>query len=375
MENEFQIRILLVKEIFGTITPEEQEKLDKILATSEEARALRIEVKNNTITASRREFYTRDMEADFQEVLRRHHLIKMRRLRNRLLAGLMIAGIVAAAYWAWPRLPEAVAPRPVMPARSHAVVLQFANGETVAMQEKGLQSYRIGGTSVYKDSRFLRFAPSDADATGWNMLSVPPRKEQRLLLGDGTEVYLNSATKLRFPFSFPEGKREVYLDGEAYFIVRSDATRPFIVHAGQADIHVNGAEEFNVDAYTATRVTTSLISGQLKVAAAGREVRLMPMEQALVATGQPIMKKMYDPAYTTQWVNGEVYFDNITVRDLGNLTSRWFNTTLHIDSHEAGEKLVKGKTFRNQPLDDLIDQINQLKTAELYWKNGMLHAK
>ncbi|MBO9152261.1 FecR family protein [Chitinophaga sp. GCM10012297] len=375
MENEFQIRILLVKEIFGTITAEEQEKLDKILATSEEARALRIEVKNNTITAGRKEFYTRDMEADFQEVLRRHHLIKMRRLRNRLLAGAMIAGVLAAAYWAWPRLPEAVSPRPVMPARSHAVVLEFANGETVAMQDKGLQSYRIGGTSVYKDSRFLRFAPAAADAAGWNTLSVPPRKEQRLLLGDGTEVYLNSATKLRFPFSFPEGKREVYLDGEAYFIVRNDPARPFIVHAGQADIQVNGSEEFNVDAYTATRVTTSLISGQLTVAAAGREARLMPMEQALVATHQPIMKKKYDPAYTTQWVNGEVYFDNMTIRDLGNLTSRWFNTTLHIDSREAGEKLVTGKTFRNQPLDDLIDQINELKTAELYWKNGMLHAK
>ncbi|RPD38103.1 FecR family protein [Chitinophaga barathri] len=375
MENEFQIRILLVKEIFGTITPEEQEKLDKILATSEEARALRIEVKNNTITASRKEFYTRDMEADFQEVLRRHHLIRVRRVRNRLLSAFMVAGLLTAAYWAWPRLPEAVPPRSVMPPRNHAAMLQFANGETITLQESGLQSYRIGGTTVYKDSRFLRFSPADADAYGWNTLNIPPRKEQRVLLADGSEVYMNSASKLRFPFRFPPGKREVYLDGEAYFIVRKDPVRPFIVHAGQADIHVNGSEEFNVDAYMATRVTTSLIKGELTVAAGNQKVRLQPMEQALVATEQPIIKKVYDPTYTTQWVNGEVYFEDITIRDFGNLTSRWFNTTLYIDSPEGGEKLVKGKTFRNQPLDDLIDQINQLKTAELYWKNGMLHAK
>lgn len=375
MENEFQIRILLVKEIFGTITPEEQEKLNNILATSEEARALRIEVKNNTITASRKEFYTRDMEADFQEVLRRHHLIRMRRLRNRLLVVITAAGLMGAAYWVWPRLPEAIPPRAVMPARNHAVILQFANGETLAMQENGLQSYRIGGTDVYKNGSFLRFNSSGADASGWNMLSVPPRKEQRLLLNDGTEVYLNSATKLRFPFRFPKEKREVYLDGEAYFIIKKDPARPFIVHAGQADIHVNGSEEFNVNAYTATEVTASLIKGRMTVAAAGSEVWLMPMEQALVATERPIIKKRHDPSHTAQWVTGEMNFNNITVRDFGDLTSRWFNTTLYIDSPEADKKLVTGKIFRDQPLDDLIEQINRLNTAELYWKNGMLHAR
>lgn len=375
MENEFQIRILLIKEIFGTLTPEEQEKLDQILAASEEARALRIEVKNNTITAPRKDYYTRDMEADFQEVLRRHRVIKVRRVRNRLLTGFAAICLLASIYWAWPRLPEAMPPRSIMPPRSHAMMLEFANGETISMQENGMQSYKIGSTTVYKDSRFLRFQPSEADAYGWNALTIPPRKEQRLLLSDGTEVYLNSASRLRFPFRFQAGgAREVYLDGEAYFIVKEDAARPFIVHAGQADIQTT-AGAFNANAYTATDVLASIVSGEATVSAGTQRSSLRPGEQSRVATEQPITTTAYDPRYTTAWIHGEMYFNEMTVKDFGELTSRWFNTTLYIDSPEAREKRVSGKMFRNQPLDDLIEQVNQLQTTELYWKNGMLHAK
>lgn len=375
MENEFQIRNLLAKEVFGTLTPDEQEKLNKILATSEEARALRVEVKNNTITAPGEDFYTRDMEADYQEVLRRHRVIKVQRMRNRLLTGFAAICLLASVYWAWPRLPEAISPRSIMPPRNHAMMLEFANGETISMQENGMQSYKIGSTTVYKDSRFLRFHPSEADAYGWNALTIPPRKEQRLLLGDGTEVYLNSASRLRFPFRFQAGgAREVYLDGEAYFIVKEDPARPFIVHAGQADIQTT-AGSFNANAYTATNVIASNVSGETTLTAWGKKSRLHPGEQARAATEQPITKTLYDPRYTTTWITGEIYFNEMTVKDFGDLTSRWFNTTLYIDSPEAGGKLVSGKIFRNQPLDDLVEQINQLKTTELYWKNGMLHAK
>ncbi len=130
-----------------------------------------------------------------------------------------------------------------------------------------MQSYKIGSTTVCKDSRFLRFQPSEADAYGWKCADHTAAQRTAAVAQRRHGSDISTAHPGCGSFRFQAGGvREVYLDGEAYFIVKEDAARPFIVHAGQADIQTT-AGAFNANAYTATDVLASIVSGEATVSA------------------------------------------------------------------------------------------------------------
>src|SRR5690606_25037817 len=112
----------------------------------------------------------------------------------------------------------------------------------------------------------------------WNIISVPFKRDYKLILSDGTEVWLNSLSNLRFPFNFIGEKREVFLEGEAYFKVAKD-TKPFIVHVGETDIKVLGTS-FNINS-DGTQVITSLVEGSVLNSAGNESVLLKPGYQSI----------------------------------------------------------------------------------------------
>ncbi len=159
-------------------------------------------------------------------------------------------------------------------------------------------------------------------------------KATRVQLEDGTEVILNSASKLRFPFRFGNGPREVYLEGEGYFRIAPKGNSVFSIHAGQADIHArNGV--CNINAYTPTSVTAQAVSGSMEMEAAGTSIPLGPGEAATAATGRQLTAARMQDQYSITWINGEHFFRDLPAMELKDLIARWFNTTLYIDSGDA----------------------------------------
>jgi transmembrane sensor len=378
MENELYIRELIIKEHFGLISEEEQLELDGILATSEEARKIREEVQEVPADDAREYLENVNLQAGLDNVYERYNTQRARRRnRNRLVsaAALIAAVAVGAYFWMPGKKATLQQPQQTAQAAEGSATLQLANGQVITMSDSGQQHINLQNTNVQNNNRVLKFDVQDNEAaTGWNTLTVPPTLDYQVVLSDGTQVWLNSTSKIRFPFKFPGNQREVFIEGEAYFTVKQDATRPFIVHAGQADIQVLGTS-FNVNAYRATQVITSLVQGKVAVQSGTGKLLLDPGKEVVVATGEPLVMRDFDQQTTLAWRQGEHYFRDASIREIGEMMSRWYDVDLVIDNPEAGNMRLRGKLYRHRPLQSFLDQLNSLGLVQFYWKNNVLHCK
>lgn len=377
MENELYIRELIIKEHFGLISEKEQLELDGILATSEEARKIREEVQQVPTDEAREYLENVDLQAGLDNVYERYNTQRIRRRnRNRLIsAAALLAAVAVGAYIWMPGKKATLQPQQTAQAAEGSATLQLANGQVITMSDSGQQNINLQNTSVQNNNRVLKFDVQDNEgATGWNTLTVPPTLDYQVVLSDGTQVWLNSTSKIRFPFKFPGDKREVFIEGEAYFTVKQDAARPFVVHAGQADIQVLGTS-FNVNAYRATQVITSLVQGKVAVQSGSRKLVLDPGKEVVVATGEQLVMRDFDQQTTLAWRQGEHYFRDASIREIGEMMSRWYDVGLVIDNPEAGNMRLRGKLYRHQPLQSFLDQLNSLGLVEFYWKGNVLHCK
>lgn len=373
MENEIYIRELLVKEHFGLITEEEQLQLDAILATNEEVLALRNEIQSLPKEAALEHMRYMDDNAGLQNLFQLHQR-RTRRTRNRwIVSTCIIAGIVLAGVY-FLRTPQTpVNTAAIFQTDSSAAgsaTLQLANGQIIHMNDSGLQSITADNATLNNNNRVLSIQDQSGPAEGWNTLTVPPKLDYQVKLPDGTHVWLNSTSKIRFPFAFTGKYREVYVEGEAYFNVKHDAAHPFMVHAGQADVLVLGTD-FNVNAYTPSRVVTSLVSGKVSI----NEKILHPGKQAVVAAGKPVHIQDFDMENTLSWRQGIHYFRNASIIELATMLSRWYDVQLVIDNPAVAKVHMRGKLFRHEPLQSFLDQLNATGTVHFYWEGKILHCK
>lgn len=370
MENEIYIRELLVKEHFGDITEDEQLALDAILAASEEARALREEIRSIPTDEAIEHMNHMDDEYALHELHERHHRFVNRQRIKRIAAFAIVTGAIFAGVYLW------ITPKEIPTTIAETIhddgsaTLQLANGKVIRMLDSGSQQIEAGQATVSNNNRVLSFEDQKGPADGWNTLTVPPKLDYQVVLSDGTKVWLNSTSRIRFPFAFKGRQREVYVEGEAYFDIKHNAEQPFMVHAGQADVLVLGTE-FNVNAYTPTRVITSLVKGKVSI----KEKILQPGKEAIVGTGKDVLIQDFDAAYTLSWRQGIHYFSDASIHDMAAMLSRWYDTQVIIDNPEVAKVRLRGKLFRNEPIQSFLDKLNATGDVVFYWEGKVLHCK
>lgn len=180
-------------------------------------------------------------------------------------------------------------------------------------------------------------------------LRIPARAEFFVTLADGTRVWLNSKTQLRFPSYFSKGKRIVELEGEAYFEVTKDSSKPFIVTTGGLEVLVLGTS-FNVKAYPGDKVIeTTLVEGSVDVALANgnKKLRLEPGEQCRYGVeSQNLTKSVVDPRVYTSWKEGVFAFKNTRLEDMMVDLARWYDLKVVFEDEESKELRFTGEFRR-----------------------------
>lgn len=197
-----------------------------------------------------------------------------------------------------------------------------------------------------------------------NQIIVPKGSEYSIVLADGTKIKMNADSRIRFPVQFG-GKREVSLEGEAFFDVTHDASRPFIIQAQDHTIHVLGTT-FNVSAYPDEEISVTLIEGKLKVASPSEEFYLSPGER--YASSQAKVSKV-DTEFYTSWTNGAMEFDAMPFPQLATRLSRCYGVDIRIASKELETMKFTGVIFRSQPLDFALDIIHRVSDVQ-FERNG-----
>jgi ferric-dicitrate binding protein FerR (iron transport regulator) len=231
----------------------------------------------------------------------------------------------------------------VAPGRNKAV-LSLAGGSTILLDsvQDGLLA-RQGKTSVMKlKGGKLSFAvPATGRTgnrrsaeTGYNILTTPRGGQYQLLLPDGSRVWLNAASSLKFPAAFAAGSREVELRGEAYFEIAPDRERPFQVtvrdRKGEpVKVTVLGTH-FDIKAYRdEPAVTTTLLEGSVKVGRGDEAALLEPAEQASITPGAPgIGVRHANVEDVVGWKNGFFHFDGDDMGTIMRKIERWYDVTV-----------------------------------------------
>jgi len=248
-------------------------------------------------------------------------------------------------------------------ANGHTIILDAMSTGDVADQGSSLIKKEDSGLVVYqKAAAGMKGRPSvDRQApTAFNTLSVPRGGQYRLILPDGTKIWLNSASSVRYPVAFTGDMRKVIITGEVYLEVAKDAGRPFVVATRSAEITVLGTS-FNINAYDdEPAVNTTLVEGSVKVSLSGNlgQAILKPGEQASVGNGKTTIGiKKINVDNVIAWVHGHLSLEDCSITEFMNQLSRWYN----VDVEYAGEKPQQrfgGMINRNASLSDVLSALS-----------------
>src|SRR5690606_18957184 len=151
-------------------------------------------------------------------------------------------------------------------------------------------------------------------------LTTPRGGQYQTTLSDGTKVWLNAGSSLRYPLHFPTDKRVVTLEGEAFFEVSHDTKRPFTVRVADTEIEVLGTQ-FNVNSYR--NVTTTLVAGSVKIANDTGQQLLKPGQEARVE--EHITVHAADIDKVTAWKNGYFHFKDDNMMEIMDQLARWYD--------------------------------------------------
>jgi ferric-dicitrate binding protein FerR (iron transport regulator) len=239
----------------------------------------------------------------------------------------------------------------VLPGNNKAT-LTLGDGSIVSLDSTGNQVIQQGNTAIRQNKGALEYHTPGANAgISYNTLTTPRGGQFQVLLPDGTKVWLNAASSIRYPTAFAGNERKVEVTGEAYFEVAANATAPFRVAIGnRAAVEVLGTH-FNINAYPEeSSVQTTLLEGRVKVNAA----LLLPGEQAsLDAAGKISIKKEVDVAQVIAWKDGWFQFHLSSLPDVMRQISRWYDVEVIYQGNIPG-KSFEGRIQRDLTLTQML---------------------
>jgi len=377
-DKEIHIEQLMIEKLTGVIGEEDNLYLEDLLQHDTGARDQWRRIKT-TFAESGAEHYldNLDQQAAWQHVTtgiaRKKHLRINRRRRIMLAASLLLLlfAVGVVFYYSWSsagvtpdRLPD------------NSVKLFVGGSRTVNLSQYKVSSkLSLSHTvNLHVGKGSLSYAPVNGEVSNaLNTLVIPPTAFYKIRLSDGTDISLNSMSELKFAFTFSGGKREVWLNGEAYFKVAKDTHRPFIVHTPLTDITVLGTE-FNVNTYDSLKVKTALVEGAVNTSGGdGENILLKPGHEAVFSKGHGFDVKTFNGDDILSWMQGVYYFRGASLKDIATVIHRWYGDTLIFDAPEVSSSRFTGAMLKDKPLKEFLENLAYTSNIHYYTKGGRIH--
>jgi len=207
-------------------------------------------------------------------------------------------------------------------------------------------------------------------------LRTPKGGEYQLVLSDGTKVWMNAESKLKYPPRFEGGQRLVHLEGEAYFEVARDAERPFIVRTEKMDIEVLGTA-FNVKAYEKEEFSAALVEGKIRIT--DLEGRVTPLDPGLQYTvleqTEGFKVEQVNAEKISAWKDGEFYFEHMELEQILKRVSNWYDIEYEFLDEKSKNIKFTGTVYRQKPLKLFLDALAISHPIELSLKGEKLIIK
>ncbi|MBS7197385.1 MAG: DUF4974 domain-containing protein [Bacteroidales bacterium] len=361
----------------GTISPADAELLRERLESDAEAMRLFREIRETEkILKSVQAQEKIDLQKSWQRL--DYSLIGQSRKRQRLfwtIGSVVAASVALLLMFAFPFVRQAEQPETLVsqvditPGGVKAV-LQYEDGKTIDLTSSSSRIVISDGLVLVNDSlKGLRFDQGELEnrPMKYHTLTVPVGGEYHFTLADGTRVWVNSASEVRFPNCFSGERREIYVKGEVYLEVARDEKHPFIVYTGENEVRVLGTR-FNLTAYPdEQKVITTLVEGSVEFRNDQSSVRLKPGEQSVLnrATNK-LEKQKVDVSIYTSWVSGTYEYERSPLSDITRQLSRWYDVQFIYESTEFSNHPFTGVVKRDQSLEEVLSIIE--KTTNIRFK-------
>lgn len=251
--------------------------------------------------------------------------------------------------------------------------LIIASNEAVDIDSKESElNYTVSGDQVAIDKGTKTEDVINVGPAGFNTLLVPYGHRSRVKLPDNTVVWLNSGSKLNYPTKFDKDKREVFLQGEAYFEVSRDEKRPFTVLTNELDVRVLGTK-FNVSAYHDDKsVSVVLASGSVELGynpnLLGRQStdKMVPgMKAVYDLESEQLEQASVDTDLYTSWKDGYLIFENSTLLTITTKLSRYYNVEIAFDKPKLKEETFSGSLDLKASAIEVLEIISEITGTKL----------
>lgn len=365
MEQEYKIAALIQRYVSGNATEEERNEVERWMAESEEHGVLMEKFRSDVFLQEQlAEHDIFDVEVAFKR-FRKSKREKERRLLVYRVAGVaaVLLVVLGVAVYSWIRKetgPENMAQlvEVLSPGSSRATLI-LAGGREVHLNDsvhleikEQMAMIKVKGDEVYY-SEDAEYADSSDLQPSINKVVTSRGGEYKLILSDGTKVWLNADSRFEFPSKFVGQERRVYVEGEVYFEVAKDVSHPFVVTTKQAKVRVLGTS-FNVRAYPDEIYRTTLLEGCVEVLYKKGVVKLQPHEQWIldgdVGRVAPVNVRM-----AASWKNGSFAFDDEPLLNVFQELERWYDVHVFIANEEIREMKFTGIFPRYANMDKVLN--------------------
>ncbi|RZS74614.1 FecR family protein [Pseudobacter ginsenosidimutans] len=315
------------------------------------------------------------ISADRQEEKNRKTVPMYKRSWFRYAAAAAVVIVAGLGFWRSNEKieKETISPQPIVqkevPPGKDGAILTLADGTTLVLDSmgNGVVASQNGTQVVLKDGKLAYYGGATDIAVAYNTMTTPRGRQFNVTLPDGTRVWLNAASSLRYPTVFNGTERKVQITGEAYFEVAQNKNQPFKVETGKGiEVEVLGTH-FNVNSYDdEPTINTTLLEGSVKVVAKnspqenGNSVVLRPGQQAQNSNtedGKGLRIRQVDLDEVVAWKDGAFSFNDADLKAVMRQLSRWYDVEVEYAGEISEQQRFTGKLGRSIPLADLLAEM------------------
>ena len=373
-DETFQVSEIISRYVLGSMTESEKEELDGWLDRSPRNKLLFEELVRQEVASGKILAYGRvEWEGALKELLEQKKKLRLAGRKRRIIRlGSCAAVLLFACMGIWfyyiqagnaligegevhKEIPKLLAGKP-------QATLQLASGKTVFLTSDSSRRLEPEyGVEIRQDSGVIKYQVAEVQGgkeEQYNMITVPRGGEFTLILSDGTQVWLNAETSLRYPVEFVGNERE------AFFDVTHDKQKQFVVETEKAKVQVYGTA-FNVYAYpNEYEVAATLVRGaiDLKERGSGNRIQLEPGEQGCLAGGK-LTKREVDVDMYIAWITGRMVFKSICLGDMLKHLARWYDVNIVFTEERLKEVSFTGEVKKYDDFTEVLDVIESTQVV------------
>jgi ferric-dicitrate binding protein FerR (iron transport regulator) len=345
LKQAYRTAYLIAGFLKQTLTEEEKDELDEWILANDENMILFEKMTDEKNLAQAGEWFKKmNVEEDLQKTKKRIEVKRPVRVWQYVVAAAVVIGIIIGVYLYQGSgnkndKPIVVQTQDILPGSDKAT-LTLDNGKIIELGSDGADTTINDQLKILrKDGQVVYNSTAASNELVYHTLSIPRKGQYKLVLPDGSKVWLNSESSIRYPVSFSDKERKVFVTGETFFEVAKDKNKPFRVQRDDITVEALGTQ-FNVNAYVnEPYVATTLIEGSVLISKGSMENILKPGQQAQL-NGNNFQIVNAEANDVIAWKNNQFKFRNTPIDVIMRQVERWYdadviyqdNVSLHMNA-------------------------------------------